>query len=95
MKKNFTNTNLTTTILDNDEKQTLFSRPNNVGFYDMIHTRSLKSARLKINVKNLPEVIERFRNLLLSLPTIGKIEDFLKMNLIQKVKDWKLLSLET
>ena len=75
VQKLFTNTKRTTKTLDNDEKETVFDTINNVGSYDMTHTKGLKSARLKDALKCLPKIIEKIRNPLLSLPSIENIEE--------------------
>ena len=80
IQRKFTNINLTTKSLDNDEKETVFDILNIVGFYDMRHTKGVKSARMKDSLKYLPKVIQRTRNPLLSLPSIED-RNFLRRNI--------------
>ena len=80
IQRKFTNINLTTKSLDNDEKETVFDILNIVGFYDMRHTKGVKSTRMKDSLKYLPKVIQRTRNPLLSLPSIED-RNFLRRNI--------------
>ena len=69
----FTNKKLTTKILDNFEKETVFDILQNVGFYDNIPKIGFKSARMKDALYDLPNEIDKIRNSL--LPSIENVED--------------------
>ena len=62
--------------MHNDEKETVFDINNNVGFYDTIHTKRLKSVRMNDALKQLLKVMKRIRRPLLSLPSNEGIEEF-------------------
>ena len=68
----FTNTKLTTKILDNIEKETEYYILDLVGFYDNIPKKRLKSARMKDSLYNLQKAIDKFRKPF--LPTIENID---------------------
>ena len=59
--------------MDNVGKETVFGILENVGFYDKILKKDLKSARMKDALYNLPKAIDKIRNP--PLPTIENIED--------------------
>ena len=60
----------------NDEvKSTVYNTLQERGFQDMTHRKGLKSNRMKDNLKYLATVIQRFRNPLITLPTIENLED--------------------
>ena len=63
---------LTTEILDNIEKETVFEIHKSVGFYDNITRVGIKAAKMRDALYNLPNVIDKIRNP--SLPTIENIE---------------------
>ena len=69
----FTNTKITTKLLDNFEKETVFDILQNVGFYDNIPKIGFKAARIKDALHNLPQEIAKIRNP--TLPTIEYVED--------------------
>ena len=58
----FTNTKLTTRNMDKEDKSTVYDILKNTGFYSMIHTKGLKSARMQDAFYNLPNEIARIRN---------------------------------
>ena len=68
----FTNTKLTTKILDDFEKEIVFDILQNVGFYDNIPKIGFKAARMKDALKDLPKAIDKIRNP--PLPTIENVE---------------------
>ena len=69
----FTKTKLTTNFLDNFEKETVFDKLQNVGFYDNIPNIGFKAARMKDALYDLPETIDKIRNP--PLPAIEIVED--------------------
>ena len=69
----FTNTKLTTKLLDNFEKETVFDILQNVGFYDNTPKKGFKAARMKDAFSDLPQEIAGIRNP--PLPTIENVED--------------------
>ena len=54
IQKCFTDTKLTTNLLDNIEKEAVFDILNSVGSYDMKHTEGLNSTRMEDVLYNLP-----------------------------------------
>ena len=58
----FTNTNLTTKNMDDEDESTVFDILKTTGFYSMRHTKGLKSARMKDALYNLPKEIAKIRN---------------------------------
>ena len=72
IQKFFTNTKLTTKSLDNNEKETVYNMLNSVGFYDIISTKGLKSAKMQVVIEVLPKVIQKNRHP--PLPTIENVE---------------------
>ena len=69
----FTNTKLTTKILDNFEKKKVFEILQNVGLYDNIPKIGFKAARMKDALYDLPKEIEKIRNP--PLPSIENVSD--------------------
>ena len=59
--------------MDDEEKITVFNILKNVGFYSMIHSKGLKSARMQDALYSLTKTIAKIRNATLS--TIENIED--------------------
>ena len=55
----FTNTKLTTIFFDNFEKETLFEKLKDVGFYDNIPKIGFKAARMEDVLYNLPNEIDK------------------------------------
>ena len=76
IQKDFTKTKLTTKSLNNHEKETVFDILNNVGFYDVKHTKGLSSARMNDVLYILPKSI--LKSLSPLLPAIEKLEGFIK-----------------
>ena len=74
----FINTNLTTSSLDNDEKETVIDILKNVGLFDMKHTKGLNSARIRDVLYNLPKTTTKILNPL--LPAIENVEDSYEKN---------------
>ena len=66
----FTNTKITTKNMDNEDKLTVYDILKNTGFYSMMHTKGLKSARMQDALYILPHEIARIRN-----PPITAIEN--------------------
>ena len=64
----FTNTRLTTKNMDNEDKLTVYDILKKTGFYSMMHTKGLKSARMQDALYNLPNEIAKIQNP--PLPTI-------------------------
>ena len=58
----FTTTKLTTKNMDNKDKSTVYDILKNLGFYKMMHTKGLKSARMQDALYNFPREIVKFRN---------------------------------
>ena len=73
IQRYFTETKLTTNSLDNIEEEAVFDILNNVGFYDMTHTKGLISARMKDAFYNSPKTFSETLNSV--LPETEKIED--------------------
>ena len=48
--------------MDNEDKSTVYDLLKKTGFYSMIHTKGLKSARMQDALYNLPGEIARIRN---------------------------------
>ena len=66
----FTNTKLTTKNMDNEDKSTVYDILKNLGFYSMMHTKGLNSARMQDALYSLPRKIAKIRN-----PPITAIEN--------------------
>ena len=66
----FTNTKLTTKNMDNEDKSTVYDILKNLGFYTMMHTKGLNSARMQDALYNLPRETAKIRN-----PSITAIEN--------------------
>ena len=66
----FTNTKLTTKHMDNEDKSTVYDILKNLGFYTMMHTKGLNSARMQDALYNLLREIAKIRN-----PPITAIEN--------------------
>ena len=58
----FTNTKLTTKIMDDEDKSTVYDILKNTGFYSMKHTKGLSSGRMKDALYNLSKEIAKTRN---------------------------------
>ena len=72
----FTNTNLTTKNMDDEDKSTVYDIFKNKGFYSMRHTKGLKSARVRDALFILPKEIAKIKNP--PLPAIEKESDNLE-----------------
>ena len=72
IQKHFSDTKLTTKALNNIEKK-VFDIPNNVGFYDMNHTKGSNSSGMKDALHNLPKALAKILNP--PLPKNDNIED--------------------
>ena len=59
--------------MKNNEKEIAFDIPNNVGFYDMKHTKGLISAGMKDALLKLAKTIRKF--LIPLSPANGTVED--------------------
>ena len=75
IQNHFTKTKATTKVLNNNSKKTVYNILKDVAFYDMNHTRELKSARIKDAIKYLPNTINSIINPPVLLPAIENIED--------------------
>ena len=73
IQKYFTNTRLTTKIMDDEDKSTVYDILKNTGFYPMKHSKALNSARMKDALNNLPKEIAKIRYP--PLPAIQNVED--------------------
>ena len=65
----FTNTKLTTTRMNNENKSIVYDILKNTGFYSTHHVKGMNSARMQDALYNLPREIARIRN-----PPITAIE---------------------
>ena len=72
IQKCYTDTKLNTESLNNNEKETVFDKLNNVGLYDKRHTKDINSARMKDALYILPKLKTEILNL--PVPAIEKIE---------------------
>ena len=72
----FTNTKLTTKIMDDEDKLTVYDILKNTGFYSMKHTKGLNLAGMRDALYNLPKEIAKTRNAL--LPAIENESDDLQ-----------------
>ena len=72
----FTNTRLTTKHMDNDDKSTVYDIIKDIGFYFLRHKKGKKSFRMKDALYNLPNEIDKIRNL--PLPAIENESDNLQ-----------------
>ena len=61
-QKYFTNTNLTTKNMDDQDKSTVYDILKKTGFYSMTHTKGLYSARMKDALYDLPKEIIKIEN---------------------------------
>ena len=59
IQKCFTDTKLTIKSLENNEKETVIDIIDNVGFYDMKHTKGLNSSRMKDALYCLPKAKDK------------------------------------
>ena len=73
IQKHFTNTNLTTKNMDDEDKLTVYDILKNTGFYSIKQTKGLKSVRMKDAFYNLPKERAKIRNP--PIPAIENIED--------------------
>ena len=73
IQKYFTETGSTTKSLNNNDKEIVYNILKNVGFYNMRHTKGMKSFRMQDAVYNLPKEIKKMRNP--PLPAIENVED--------------------
>ena len=87
----FSNTKLTSQILDNFEKETIFNILQKVGFYSMRHTKKLQSARLKDASSNLPTEIDKIRNP--TLPTIENESNNLEGEGLKNIFPFKIIDI--
>ena len=62
IQKYFTNTNLKTKNMDDEDKSTVYDILKNTGFYSMRHGKGLNSARTKDAFYNLPKETAKIRN---------------------------------
>ena len=66
-------TRSTTKSLNNNEKETVYNIPKDVGFYNTRHIKGLKAARMKDALHDLPKAIAKIR--FPPLPTIENVSD--------------------
>ena len=79
VQAHFTDTKLTTKSMHNKDNLTVFSNLTNVGFYDIIPKKSLKSARLRDTTRDLPKALAKMRYPLLTpFENIKNISDNLQ-----------------
>ena len=76
IQKYFTITKLTTKLMDNEDKLSVYDILKNTGFYSMKDTKGLNSARKKDALYNLPKEICRIRKP--AVPTIENESDNLQ-----------------
>ena len=72
----FTNTRLTTKHMDDDDKSTVYDMLKDIGFYSIRHKKGKKSFRMKDALYNLPNEMDKIRNL--PLPAIENEPDNLQ-----------------
>ena len=83
IQKYFTNTNLTTKNMDDEDKLTIYDILKNTGFYSMKRRKGLNLARMKDALSNLPREIANIRNP--PLPAIDNESDHLGGEGVQKI----------
>ena len=66
----FTNTNLTTKRMNDEDKQTVYDILKNIGFYSIHHVKGMRSSRMQDALYNLPKVVAKIRN-----PPIREIDN--------------------
>ena len=93
IQKYFTNTNLTTKNMDDEDKSIVYDILKNIGFYSMKYTKELKSARMRDALYSLPKEIAKTQTS--PLATIESESDNLQGEGVKIIIPSKIIDIHT